>query len=146
MTSPNAIKRTRGIASPHNYTTQFPEQWVLHWLQTAVRLKCHVLEILRDTQSPSFITQHLLCRQWCSVFAGADNCTCASAHLQRLTNLIYSSSHAVALHGHNCKLISLCLKLCKLNFICQMAFSPCRSPVALSTLILTLTVCLDRGV
>lgn len=47
-------------------------------------------------------------------------------------------------HGHNCKLKYLCLKPCKLtNCICHMAFTPHRSPVAFSTLILIPAACLD---
>lgn len=104
---------------------------------------CHVLEIFRDTQSPSFVTQHRLCLRCCSALAGADSCT---RHWQSFG----ASRPDPQLLSRGCicpraqlQLIYLSLKLPKLNCICQKAFSACRSPAVFGNPMLTLGVCVD---
>lgn len=102
---------------------------------------CHVLEIFRDTQSPSFVTQHRLCLRCCSALAGADSCT---RHWQSFG----ASRPDPQLLSRGCicpraqlQLIYLSLKLPKLNCICQKAFSACRSPAVFGNPRLTPGVC-----
>lgn len=116
---------------------------MLHGLQTAVRFVPGV----RDFNG---YPEPLICNA-APALPLVVFCICRSRQLHlRIDRASEPSRPDLQLLSHSCicpraqlQLIYLSLKLRNLNCICQMAFSPCRSPVALSDLILTLGACVD---